>query len=37
VEGDSWEMSEGLRNCGDCEREYELIRNMEVTYTTAKV
>jgi hypothetical protein len=36
VEGDSWEMSEGVRNCGDCDREYELTRNTEVTYTTAK-
>jgi len=37
VEGDSWEMIEGLRNCPDCKREYELTRNIEVTYTTFKV
>ena len=35
--GDSWEMSEGVTECGDCGHEFELERNVEVTYTTRKV
>jgi len=34
---DSWEMSEGEYNCHDCERKFELTRNVEVTYSTEKV
>lgn len=34
---DSWEMSEGERNCPDCEKVFDLVRNVEVTYSTEKV
>lgn len=36
VSGDSWEMIEGVRECGDCGNEFEMTRNVEVTYTTRK-
>jgi DNA-directed RNA polymerase subunit M/transcription elongation factor TFIIS len=34
--GDSWEISEGAMQCDDCGREYEVQRNVEVTYSTRK-
>ena len=33
---DSWEISDGTRECGDCGREYDVERDMTVTYSTAK-
>lgn len=33
---DSWEKSEGVRECGDCGREYEVEREVTVTYSTTK-
>jgi len=36
VHRDSWDMSEGVRNCNDCERKFDLTRHTEVTYTTIK-
>ena len=36
VHRDSWDMSEGVRNCNDCGREFDLTRHTEVTYTTIK-
>jgi DNA-directed RNA polymerase subunit RPC12/RpoP len=36
VHRDSWDMSEGVRNCNDCGREFDLTRHTEVTYTTTK-
>ena len=35
--GDSREMSEGERECSDCGRKFELVRDVEVTYCTHKV
>jgi hypothetical protein len=32
----SWEMSEGSRECEDCGREYDVARNVAVTYSTTK-
>ncbi len=37
VKSDSWECAEGERECGDCGRTYDVIRNVEVTYSTTKV
>ncbi len=34
---DSWEMSEGERECGDCGRSYEMERIVTVEYSTHKV
>lgn len=33
---DSWEMSEGERECPDCENTFEIERHVEVTYATYK-
>ena len=33
---DSWDISEGVTECGDCGHEFELTRNVSVTYTTRK-
>lgn len=33
---DSFEMSEGVRECHDCGREYEMERDVSVTYSTTK-
>jgi hypothetical protein len=33
---DSWELSEGERDCPDCNRTFELSRYVEVVYTTTK-
>lgn len=33
---DSWEMSEGHHECGDCCRPFEITQNVEVTYSTEK-
>ncbi len=37
VGNDSWEKAEGLQTCADCGCDYEMTRNVEVTYTTEKV
>lgn len=34
---DCSEWSEGLNECADCERAFNMSRDVEVTYTTAKV
>ena len=34
---DSWELSDGEYDCGDCGRKYIITRNVEVTYSTDKV
>ncbi len=34
---DSWEISDGKRECGDCGREYEVERDVVVTYCTTKI
>ena len=34
---DSWEMSDGEHECGDCERRFEVSRCVEVTYSTTKI
>lgn len=34
---DSWEMESGEYDCEDCEKSYEVERNIEVTYTTSKI
>lgn len=33
---DSWEMNEGRHECSDCERPFEVTRNVVVTYSTEK-
>jgi transcription elongation factor Elf1 len=33
---DSFEMSEGVRECSDCGREFEMERDVAVTYSTTK-
>jgi len=33
---DSWEMSEGVHECGDCGREFEMERDVTVSYSTTK-
>lgn len=33
---DSFEMSEGRYECGDCCKPFEITRNVEVTYSTEK-
>ncbi len=35
-DGDSWELSEGKQECGDCGREFEMTRCVDVTYSTVK-
>lgn len=35
---DSWEYSDdGVAECPDCDREFEYLRNIRVTYTTEKI
>lgn len=34
---DSWEASDGIRECGDCGLEYEVTRDVAVTYCTTKI
>lgn len=36
-ESDSWEISEGERECGDCGHSYEVERIVTVEYSTSKV
>ena len=33
---DSFEMSEGDRECSDCGRSFDLVRNVSITYSTSK-
>ena len=33
---DSWEISDGEQECSDCGREYEVERDVQVTYSTTK-
>ena len=33
---DSWEMSVGVHECGDCGREFEMERDVSVSYSTTK-
>lgn len=33
---DSWECDDGEHECGDCERTFDVVRNVEVTYSTFK-
>lgn len=33
---DAWEMDDGTYDC-DCGNEYELIRNIEISYSTFKI
>jgi DNA-directed RNA polymerase subunit RPC12/RpoP len=34
--GDSWECNEGEQECNDCGRKYDVIRHVEVSYSTSK-
>lgn len=34
---DSWEKEPGNRNCPDCGRDFEVERNVEVTYSTSRI
>ncbi|MCU7836491.1 MAG: hypothetical protein KZQ83_14735 [gamma proteobacterium symbiont of Taylorina sp.] len=34
--GDSWEVTEGIDNCPDCDLKLEIVRDVEVTYCTSK-
>ena len=34
--GDSWELENGIYECGDCGNSYEVTRNMEITFSTTK-
>ena len=34
---DSWEMSDGETECHDCERSFEIERQVDVTYSTSKL
>lgn len=34
---DSWELDEGEQECWECERKFEMVRYVEVTYSTTKV
>ena len=33
---DSWEIEEGQHRCSDCNRTFEVQRNVEITYTTTR-
>lgn len=33
----SWEISDGVHECADCENEFEVERDVVVTYSTTKV
>lgn len=35
--GDSWEMCEGERECPECEKSFEMEREVSVSYTTSKI
>lgn len=37
VHSDSWEWSEGERQCQDCGRAFEMTRNVSVSYSTVKL
>ena len=34
---DSWEMDDGEYSCSDCDNEFEITRDVDVTYSTSKV
>ena len=36
---DSWEFGEdeGMLTCGNCEKEFNVVRNIEVTYSTTRI
>ena len=34
---DSWEASEGEQDCRDCERPFEVTKNVTVDYSTSKI
>lgn len=36
VHSDSWEWSEGESECGDCGQKFEVVRHVDVTYSTSK-
>lgn len=38
-DNDSWEFSEdsGVQVCGGCEKEFNVTRNVEVTYSTSRI
>lgn len=35
--GDSWEYSEGETECVECERRFDMVRVVEVSYVTSKL
>jgi transcription elongation factor Elf1 len=36
-EKDSWEISDGEFECGECDKTYEVYHDVSITYSTAKV
>lgn len=36
---DSWEFEqdEAVHECGSCEKEFNVVRNIEVTYSTSRI
>lgn len=37
VQSDAWEMGEGTHECGNCERSFEMSRDVDVTYSTKRI
>jgi DNA-directed RNA polymerase subunit RPC12/RpoP len=35
--GDSWEMTEGETECGECGRKFEMTRDVSVSYCTSRI
>jgi len=35
--GDSWEMRDGEHECPECEKSFDLVREVSVSYTTSKI
>ena len=34
---DSWEFDDGKLDCYECEKEFEIVRNVKITYSTYKI